>query len=218
MKETSEKVTEKIKKLLALSKNNPSEEEANSALLKAQAMMAEYDISIDECEPDKITYGEERCEHKWNMGYRKPLAHVISTNFRCEIYYHGGTVTFFGHKTDARIAKEAFEFAYKYAMVAGNKLYNQAYAAGTETKGLVNSYCAGFIRGLKTKLDEQCTALKLITPQDVTDTFKAMTEGWKESKGGMRRDNFHPEAFAAGVKDGKEVLNGRKIEGEVNVG
>lgn len=217
MKDTSEKVTEKIKKLLALSKNNPSEEEANSALLKAQAMMAEYDISIDECEPDKITYGEERCEHKWNMGYRKPLANVIATNFRCEVYYHGGSVIFFGHKMDAKIAKEAFEFAYKYAMVAGNKLYNQAYADGTETRGLFNSYCAGFIKGLKTKLDEQCTALKLVTPQDVIDSFKEMTAGWKELKGGMRRDNFHPDAFAAGVQDGKTVLNGRRIGGDVSV-
>lgn len=38
----TEKIIAKIKKVLELSRNNPSEEEAKSAALKAQKLMAAY--------------------------------------------------------------------------------------------------------------------------------------------------------------------------------
>ena len=44
---TTEKIMEKIKKLLALANNNPSEDEAMAAALKAQEMMAKYNIVLD---------------------------------------------------------------------------------------------------------------------------------------------------------------------------
>lgn len=50
MMKNSEKIIAKIKKVLELSKNNPSEEEAKSAALKAQRLMAEYHISMSEVE------------------------------------------------------------------------------------------------------------------------------------------------------------------------
>ena len=42
--ESREKILEKIEKLLALAGNNPSENEAISAALKAQELMAKYKI------------------------------------------------------------------------------------------------------------------------------------------------------------------------------
>ena len=208
-----EKIIDRIKKLLALSGNNPNEAEAEAALLKAQALMAEHDVSVDLSESDKIEYGEERCEHKWDMGYRKPLAHVIADNFRCELYWKGTSVVFFGHKIDARIAKEAFEFAYKFAMKQSNREYYKAKDAGKETKGVCNSYCLGFIHGLKQKLDEQCVALMIVKPADVTKTFNEMTEGWKTSrKSGMKMDSLDMAAYKQGIEDGKTILNGRRLE------
>ena len=47
-----EKIIDKIRKVLELSKNNPSEEEAQAAALKAQKLMAEYHISIKEIETE----------------------------------------------------------------------------------------------------------------------------------------------------------------------
>lgn len=40
-----EKIVAKIQKLFALAGNNPSEQEAASALLKAQALLAKYNLS-----------------------------------------------------------------------------------------------------------------------------------------------------------------------------
>ena len=41
----TEKIIAKIKKILELSRNNPSKEEAKAAALKAQRLMAEYHLS-----------------------------------------------------------------------------------------------------------------------------------------------------------------------------
>lgn len=38
------KIADKIQKLLSLAGNNPSQEEAQAALLKAQKLMAQYNI------------------------------------------------------------------------------------------------------------------------------------------------------------------------------
>ena len=107
---------EKIKGLLALGdkSRNCEEHEAEAALLKAHELMAKYNISVEVTEEEKMSYVHEVCTSKWNMGFRKPLAVVIARNFRCEVYLkgNGGSVVFFGHEMDARIAREAFKFSH----------------------------------------------------------------------------------------------------------
>ena len=44
--EKIERVLEKVKKLLALAGNNPSEAEAQAAALRAQELIARYNLSI----------------------------------------------------------------------------------------------------------------------------------------------------------------------------
>lgn len=207
-----DKVLSTIRKLLELSKNNPSEEEASSALLKAQQLMAKHNVFVEESGPELIEYAEVVCDSKWNMGFRKPLGQVIAKNFRCEMYLYGGAVAFMGRAMDARIAKEAFEYAYQFAMSEGNRMYNRAYSMGKQTKGIFNSYTLGFIKGIGEKFDEQCTALMIVTPPDVKERFQEMTEGWKSQSSKMRLDRINSEAYNEGRKDGRTVLNGRRIE------
>lgn len=212
----NEKIIEKIKGLLALAdkSRNSEEAEAEAALLKAQELMAKYNISIDITEEEKIAYTHETCNSKWNMGFRKPLAAVIAKNFRCECYLkgNGGSVVFFGHSTDARIAREAFEFAYEFALREGNRCYNKNYQMGRETKGVFNSYVTGFITGLKQKLEEQSRALMIVTPPDVKDKFEDMSKSFKHGSGGIRNNGFDREAYSQGVTDGRTVMNGRRLE------
>lgn len=211
----NEKIIEKIKGLLALGdkSRNCEEAEAEAALLKAHELMAKYNISVEITEDEKISYVHEVCESKWNMGFRKPLSRIIADNFRCEVYLkgNGGSVVFFGHSTDARIAREAFEFAYSFAMKEGNRCYNKNYQMGRPTQGVFNSYVRGFLKGLKQKLGEQSTALMVITPADVKDQFAEMSKGFGQGSGGMRDTGFDREAYAQGVTDGRTVLNGRRL-------
>lgn len=54
-------IADKIQKLLALAGNNPSQEEAQAALLKAQALMAKYNLKESDISTDgnKLTYDIE---------------------------------------------------------------------------------------------------------------------------------------------------------------
>ena len=170
---TKEEVLEKVKALLALgdSSRNNSEEEAKSAMLMAQKLMAKYDISVEEVneKEDEEQYAHEMCEHKWDYAHRIPLAQVLSKNFRCMLYCVGKKIVFMGHPADAKICKATFEFAYQFIQRKGNSIYNKRYSMGYSTKGVFNSYAHGFISGLKESFDVQCKALAIITPKDVID-------------------------------------------------
>lgn len=212
---TNEQAIEKITKLLALANNNPNENEAQTALLQAQKLMAKYNVNVElsDC-GETIEYAQEKCVHRYDAAYRKPLARVIADNFRCKFFYQGGTVVFYGRAFDARVAKEAFEYAYEFAMREGNKLENKAYAEYGTARGVHSSYTAGFIAGLKSALEAQCQALVIITPQDVKDTFADMSKGWSAARGGFKlnRSNIDYGAYERGHHDGKTVMNGRRIE------
>lgn len=176
--------------------------------------MAKYNVNVEvsEC-GEKITYASEVCQHRYDAAYRKPLAHVIADNFRCKFYLHGSKVTFFGRDFDARVAKEAFEYAYEFAMKEGNKLENAAYAKYGTARGVHSSYTAGFIAGLKEALEAQCTALMIVIPQDVKDEYATMSAGWGKARGGFRvGTNFNGDAYRRGQQDGRTVMNGRRIE------
>lgn len=210
---TKEQAIEKIKKCLALANNNSSDAEARAALLQAQKFMAKYNVSVEMTEGEEaIAYAKEMCVHRYDAAYRKPLASVIADNFRCKYYLYGTRIVFFGRDTDARIAKEAFEYAYEFAMREGNKLENKAYAEYGTAKGVHSSYTAGFIAGLKEALEAQCTALMIVTPQDVKDEFADMSKNWGQARGGFRVNSFDGEAYRQGKHDGKTVMNGRRLE------
>lgn len=202
-----------IRKLFNLGdkERNDSDQEAELAILKAQKLMAKYDISLEEVQEEKgPKYSEERCEHKWDYGYRVPLAQVLAKNFRCELFMRGKSIVFMGHKMDAAICRQTFEFAYNYIMKRGNQEYNRRYEMGYPTRGVFNSYARGFIIGLKKSLDEQCVALAIVTPPDVTAKFKEMSEGWKQktTKMGEATD---AETLRKGIKDGERFLQKNKL-------
>lgn len=213
---TKEQALDKIQKLLNLAdtSKNDSDGEAQAALLRAQELMVKYDVSVEEVGAEKREeYSEERCQHKWNMGFRVPLANALGKNFRCRNFLRGGQITFLGHPTDARICREAFEFAYNFIMKRGNQEYNRAYTLGKNTKGVFNSYATGFIIGLQKALDAQCTALAIVVPPDVNQKFEDMTANWKTYKGGQRNSRIDRDAYEAGERDGKEFMSQRKLEG-----
>lgn len=212
---TKDEMLEKVKKLLALGKasDNNSDEEAKSAMLKAQQLMAKYDISVEEVEDvEEQQFSHEVCEHKWDYAYRKPLAVILSENFRCMLYMRGNKVVFMGHSADAKVCRATFEFAYQYIMRRGNYIYNKRYSMGHRTKGVFNSYATGFLRGLEEALDAQCRALMIVTPDDVKEEFDNFTKNF-ETKQTKALEATDRESYYEGKKDGKSFLDKNKLEG-----
>ena len=214
---TNEKILAKIKNLLDLS-TSPNEHEAKAAALKAQELMAKYDID-SQAVVDTTSYMDEighifvEDDGKHSMKkWKVLLAPVIANNFRCKLYFHGNSVVFYGYKRDANIASEVFKFLFTTGNRLAIRYYNSYRKKGLSTKGVMNAYLHGFVAGVREDLEKQCTALMIITPKEVTDQFEVMTKGWKTKSSKM---TVAPDmnAYNTGKKEGKGVSAGRHIEG-----
>ena len=208
----NKEVIEKIKKLFAVAHNEgASDAEAQAAMLKAQRLMVKYNITIEYSDDEEIVYERVSCATPGNKKFRLGLAQVVASNFRCQHYLSNEKVCFFGREGDASIAQEAFEYAYKYAVKEAGKLYRLRLKETGSGMGVANSYYLGFVTGLKSAFDEQCTALMIITPQDVVQEFNNMTKGWKTQKNRLSVKQADTEAYNAGHADGSTVLRGKQL-------
>lgn len=162
--EQKDKLLRKIKKSLALSQNNSNENEAQTALLKAQEMMAKYNLSLSEIdlkEHDKMKESDIQVAYKGRGTFWvKSLARIIADNFRCYYFYstlnRKTYIKFLGLKEDVEIAKEVYTFAVD-VIDFYSKMYildNMIEGKGEITKSK-NSYIVGFLSGLKDKFKEQ---------------------------------------------------------------
>lgn len=213
-----EKILNKIKNLLDLANNNPNENEALAAALKAQELMAKYNIELDQLDHKEETREIVKAVYrqsgkhemkKWKIG----LATIIAENFRCKVYFiNKQDVVFCGYKEDAKIALQVFTYLYE----AGNKFavryYNKCKKEGRETRGVMNTYLAGFRDGVKDVLGKQCTALMIVTPKEVTESFDEMTKNWKSSTTALRLSG-DVAAYSNGKSDGRDMASARSIEG-----
>jgi hypothetical protein len=168
-----EKIMKRIAKLLNLSdeKKNNNEHEAQAALLKAQQMMAENNISTadlniaigdarkqEEAKKEVKEKGAEWTKLQW---YHRAIADVIADNFRCYHFYrHSNGMTkmvFMGLAADAELANTMYEFA----LIALDYNADQYVKEQREvryirdSKGIKTDYMRGFIRGLHEKFEAQ---------------------------------------------------------------
>lgn len=227
MSEMNEKIIEKIKKCLELANNNPSEEEAKSAALMAQKLLAKYNISMSDIEDvaqeqieespvwfkDLVTWGAAR-------GWKYELAEIVASNFRCKHFFYGKqAAVFYGHKTDVQVAKEIYTFLFKNGDKLANRLAHKANREtrkngyGTNTVGVYNSFVKGYMAGLREALDKQCTALMVVVPEDVKDAYAERAKGFKSMNAGMKNTRYNSDAYNEGRRAGKDAMASREIAG-----
>jgi len=207
---TREEAIEKIKKCLALGTNNPSQFEAQDAILQAQKLMSKYGVDVAEAEeetPDTIDTLKVDAEKYDTEPWKFLLAGIVGRNFRCENYRNGIKVAFVGYRADTQVAKEAFSYLYKVIKTNAWKMYNREYAETGSGKGVVNSYVQGFLKGLTAVLDEQCTALMIVTPKEVKTAFTELSKNFKTVQIGINSSNHNSSAFNSGVIDGKNSMS-----------
>lgn len=213
---TETQVLDKVKKLLALAGNNPSQAEAEAAAAKAQALLAQYNLTLTEGDNKEeliFTYYETGVDRAWKYD----LASVVASNFRCKCCWWGKSkVGFYGYKHDTEVAAEVFNFLFWTIRRNLRKVKKQAEQENGTAKGVIFSYSKGFIEGVKRVLDAQCTALMIVTPQEVTTGYK----DWCENKGvktfkASRRDakDFDLETYEKGIVDGRSSMESRQLEG-----
>ena len=213
--EKREKMIEKIKKMMALAENNPSEEEALSAALQAHKLMMKYNIhesevTLEEVKEDIVSIFSEQKHnsslHKW----RKQLGAIVARAFRCKCYISGKDVVFRGYKDDAQLALDVYLMLYTVGDRLGSKAYTEQLAETGSGKGAYNSFVVGFLYGVRDAFDEQCTALMVITPKEVEEDWESFSAHMKTSK-----DSFtvvDRELYKKGYAEGKQAVKSRAIE------
>lgn len=210
-------IVEKIRKLLQMTQaNGASENEAMTAALKAQKLMAENNLTVADIETDRES--EEIAETKCNCGdgekWKYYLSDIVARNFCCKTYSVGARwMVFYGYKRDTEIAKSVFEFLFKTGKRLGDKVYNEYYERYGSARGVRNSYLAGFCTGINEVLGKQCVALMLVTPKKVEDTFNEMSANFGTINSSLKITRSGATAYENGVVDGRAVANSRSIEG-----
>ena len=97
-------ILEKISKALRLGNNNTNENEAQSAILAAQRLMAKYHVSeedvnefLNENEKQDEQVIEENADNEMNNDkWKRRLMITIAKNFRCDVFYRGGKLIIVG--------------------------------------------------------------------------------------------------------------------------
>lgn len=217
--ENREKMLKKIENLLALAGNNPSENEAIAAALKAQELMAKYNIELVDLEGQttKQTIVQEMYTPKANCHYvrkwRYQLSLIIAKNFCCKTYSIGrDSIVFYGYEKDAKIAVEVFKFLFETGNKLANRYYLKCKKEGRDTKGVLNTYLVGFCDGIKEVLDKQCTALMIVVPKEVQEAYAEHSKGFKHLNNNLSLSG-DSRAYSEGKTDGKATATARGIEG-----
>ena len=207
------KMLDKVRKLLALAGNNPSEKEAQAAALKAQELIAQYNLDLSQGCEEKVSYKLVQAVHSNNEGYRKALAGALAENFRCKAIMVGNMVNFFGREADAEACVATFNYLYKVSHNTGLRMEREARKNGESTHGVANSYWRGFITGIKDALGEQSKALAIVVPEDVKDNFNKEFPNLCKGTGGMRNTGFSYNAYTKGREDGRNSMGQRQLGG-----
>lgn len=199
------KMLDKVQKLLALAGNNPSEEEAKAAAMKAQELIAKYNLDMSSLSSEeKIQYKLLKAEHPNNNGYRGALASIIAPNFRCKAIYIGTDIHFFGREGDVDTCVNIFNYLYKVMRTNGCRQERIARKEGRSARGVANCYWSGFMVGLKDELGAQSKALAIIVPEDVKDNFnKKFPSVGIDKRKGSRHTGYDKGAYDAGYIDGR---------------
>lgn len=217
MRQNNEKSINKIKKLLALA-SSPNEHEAQSALLKAQELLAKHNLSMSDIEVE-----EQAVEQVVNakvdasfskMRWRLYLAVIIADNFRC--YCWGNTsaskgygvgVTFLGKESDVEVCKTMYIYAKKFVESNIRRMQRELNSQGYKSTGVGNSYGTGFCTGLKKQFDKQKEVhqewgLVLVKPDDVVKAYNELSGDLEDV---TPRDTLvNTRFYNKGIKDGEE--------------
>lgn len=229
----TEKIVDKIKKLLKLSENNPSEEEAYTAFQRAQALMVEYKLSMadvtdkevktQKCIKKKInlSYGTRSSDH-----YLDDLAHIVAENFCCincistPRRSHTHYIVLMGLEDDVAIAEEVIYTANHQIIRGYNKVYKEVcqqygfdYLPAKYFNPLKIGYIEGYLAGLKKALEAQRDAhqeewgLVLVTPKEATDFLAGLDKS--DFGSDCRADLSY---YSEGFNDGSSFNMNKKLD------
>lgn len=212
-----ERIIRKVKNLLDLANNNPSQEEAIAASLKAQELIAKYNLDLTEEEKEELEIVQMEYVTGIDKSWKYNLASIVGKNFRVEHYWRRKkAVVFYGYKQDCEVAVKVFEYLFKVGERGARRECRKAYKEkGTEV-GVYYSYTRGFLQGIQNKMEVQCTALMIVTPKEVSTAFEEYCEEIGMGFIGKYRtgaeDGISKTIYKMGVREGEQAMSTKPVE------
>lgn len=229
----NDQVIEKIQKLLNLSKNNDSPEEAASAASLATTLMEKHNIEmadvesgdgadaeiVDEAFGVPGSHRDGRLKSK--SGWQGELATVIAPAFGCAVIWRTTrdldgtkrcTLTIAGRKNDVAAAIMAKEFCHREIDTLTAK------HAGGRGRSYGVSFRVGAVHTIREQINAERAALRTEMQGTVSSSALVVVdtraEAAKESFGRTRKSRssrkHNAEAFFKGQAAGQSVWNGTK--------
>lgn len=209
-----ESLLRKVKALLKLSQS-PVEEEAKLALLKAQELMAKYNIEMSQLgQESNVVTREVTLSTKSVSPNASKLISKLAKHYRCEVIYcvkrdRTTRVEVIGYEHDA----EAFVAVAEFAINAQDQLFKkylktQNTTGRSESIQMKNMYCMGFRTGMVDALNENENKYSLVVqvPTEVKNHLAKYDLGVLNQQQKM---SHNPEHYAKGLSDGRAAQNNR---------
>ena len=211
-----ENVVSLVKKLLSLADSKVNEHEAKVAAMKAQELIAKYNIVISDEDEEANEIETVDVEVVPGKKWKINLSVLVANNFRCKCFWVGRTrCCFYGYKNDAEVAKEVFSFLFKQGNKCANNLVYKYKVTKGYTEGVYKSFIYGYLVGLEQSLGENSKALMLTVSDVVAKGYdEMMKESNPDSKsisGYKGNASVIGNAYYKGVQTGKHIMRKREI-------
>ena len=224
-----EKIIDKIKKLLELSKNNPNKEEAILALTKARELMFKHNVDIENIKKDDTNYFEKIVQLKKWKNWILFFVMYLNDAFGTFSLYNEYTkrVYFYGEKEKVLGISEIFEFLFEVADYLAMKEYRNYLKEYGTGKGIYLSYILGFINGVNNALEKQNREFEeygivIVTSEVLKQQVRKDKNAVEKSEKRLFNKNINTdlnrEVFDKGYDEGITILDKKQIEGDKSVG
>lgn len=223
-----EKIIDKIRKLLELSKNNPNKEEAILALTKARELMFKHNVDIENIKKDDTNYFEKIVQLKKWKNWIIFFVMYLNDAFGTFSLYNEYTkrVYFYGEKEKVLGVSEIFEFLFEVADYLAMKEYRNYLKEYGTGKGIYLSYILGFINGVNNALEKQnrefeeygiVIVTSEVLKQQVRKDKNAVEKREKKLFNKNINEDLNREVFDKGYDEGITILDKKQIKGDGNV-
>lgn len=223
-----EKIIDKIRKLLELSKNNPNKEEAILALTKARELMFKHNVDIENIKKDDTNYFEKIVQLKKWKNWIIFFVMYLNDAFGTFSLYNQYTkrIYFYGEKEKVLGVSEIFEFLFEVADYLAMKEYRNYLKEYGTGKGIYLSYILGFINGVNNALEKQnrefeeygiVIVTSEVLKQQVRKDKNAVEKREKRLFNKNINEDLNREVFDKGYDEGITILDKKQIEGDGNV-
>lgn len=223
-----EKIIDKIRKLLELSKNNPNKEEAILALTKARELMFKHNVDMENIKKDDTNYFEKIVQLKKWKNWILFFLMYLNDAFGTFSLYNEYTkrVYFYGEKEKVLGISEIFEFLFEVADYLAMKEYRNYLKEYGTGKGIYLSYILGFINGVNNALEKQnrefeeygiVIVTSEVLKQQVRKDKNAVDKREKRLFNKNINEDLNREVFDKGFDEGITILDKKQIKGDGNV-